>query len=148
MGNFSGTNRNIVFEKSCALRILLLLKEKEIKIADIPYALSCIELINCDGTLTNSIKGINPLLMYRRVFLYSLHLLSDNGLVFLKNDNLYISIDGMQFAEGLSGEKTPEIENLFSRINAIITCQDYRNKYLELIKEYDNVLFKNDFYTK
>lgn len=143
-----GASRDIVVKKSSALRILLLLKKKDICVSDIPYALSCLELINIDGSITTNIKGINPLLTYRKIFLDSLHILYFNRLILINKNTISLTIDGINYLEGLASLQAKEINDLIRKIDIIGSVVDYRKKYIDLTKEYDDVLSQRDFYRK
>lgn len=148
MRNFIGANRELVIAKSAALRILLILSKKELLVSDVPYALSCLELINLDGSVTTSIKGINPLLIYRKIFLYSLHLLFDNRLIFIDKYFIFLTLDGKNVVDGLQTVESDELNAIFLKIKKLDISTDFRMKYIELTKEYDYVLHKRDFDSK
>lgn len=128
MENLIGKNR--IFEKALCMKIMLFLYNSEIRINELFYALSCLELIDVNGNIVDTMQGLNPMLFIKNNLRKCLNMLYQYDLIYIENHNIYLSIDGMVLIDAIN-KNDGLIKEYINKKNIIKT--DYIEKYYELI---------------
>ena len=122
--------KNSIFEKALCMKIMLFLYSNEIKINELFYALSCLELIDVNGNTAKTMQGLNPMLFIKNNLRNCLNLLEQYGLIYIENHNIYLSIDGTVLIDAIN--KNDElVKEYINKKNIMRT--NYIENYYNLI---------------
>ena len=122
--------KNSIFEKALCMKIMLFLYSNEIKINELFYALSCLELIDVNGNTAKTMQGLNPMLFIKNNLRNCLNLLEQYGLIYIENHNIFLTIDGTVLIDAIN--KNDElVKEYINKKNIMRT--NYIENYYNLI---------------
>ena len=119
--------KNSIFEKALCMKIMLFLYSNEIKINELFYALSCLELIDVNGNTAKTMQGLNPMLFIKNNLRNCLNLLEKYGLIYIENHNIYLSIDGTVLIDAIN--KNDELVKEYTNKKNIMRTNYIENYY-------------------